>query len=402
MIGPKQYLSGDWMLGYGPNVPSEWVSGASTITGRPRITDAYGAPVTSQWQYGTSIFGGPKVTSQTWNSPAPAAPAATTNPFQASPAGAGTSSSTSTQTTDYSKGPFASLQPKLTSGASAGLDAGQQMLKTAADPQNELRAREQQRLQDQVRVGQAARGTTMSPYGAGIENKAMSDFSMDWQDRQLGRQERGIRGNAASMSPAESLYKTGGTTSQTGTSTMSPIELQRIQAEIDRANRPAPTPSYSGGQSGGGRASPTSSYSGGTLPLLSPYFDTQSPAPLSASPPPSSMDSWNATPGFESPGWSDPSGGLQTPRGVAYQQYNDPSSYSMASPAQYMGGITGSNWSSPDVSTVGGTGGASYNDLMSGTTPSSYYNDQNYGGMGVSSSQSDPMWDAINAEIANW
>jgi len=66
------------------------------------------------------------------------------------------------------------------------------VMNTAFDPQNELRSREEQRLQDKVRVGQAARGITMSPYGAGLESDAMSNFALDWQDRQLGRQTAGL------------------------------------------------------------------------------------------------------------------------------------------------------------------------------------------------------------------
>lgn len=73
----------------------------------------------------------------------------------------------------------------LRGGASA-------VMNTAFDPQNELRAREEQRLTDRIRVGQAARGITMSPYGADLESQAMGNFALDWQDRQLGRQTAGL------------------------------------------------------------------------------------------------------------------------------------------------------------------------------------------------------------------
>lgn len=72
----------------------------------------------------------------------------------------------------------------------------QQILQTGFDPQSALYARTQQQLQDQVRAGEAARGVATSPYGAGLENQAMSNFNIDWQNAQLGRQ--ATAGQAAS------------------------------------------------------------------------------------------------------------------------------------------------------------------------------------------------------------
>jgi len=65
---------------------------------------------------------------------------------------------------------------------------------TAFDPQQALYNRTVQQLTDQVRSGEAARGIATSPYGAGVENKALSDFNIDWQNAQLARQIAG--GNA--------------------------------------------------------------------------------------------------------------------------------------------------------------------------------------------------------------
>lgn len=62
---------------------------------------------------------------------------------------------------------------------------------TAFDPQNALYARTIQQLQDQTRAGQAARGIGTTPYGAGLENQAMSNFNIDWQNQQLQRQING-------------------------------------------------------------------------------------------------------------------------------------------------------------------------------------------------------------------
>ena len=140
-----------------------------------------------------------------------------------------TSGSTSTTTpVSGPNGPFSSLTAPLTSSANAGLRAGQQILDTSMDPQNALRGREEQRLQDQARVNAAARGITPSPYGAGLENTAMSNFDIDWQNNQLARQLTGIQGNAAAMVPAESLYgqQFGSTTTESGYRTTPPTPQQ--------------------------------------------------------------------------------------------------------------------------------------------------------------------------------
>lgn len=65
------------------------------------------------------------------------------------------------------------------------------IMNTAFDPQNALYARTAQQVQDQSRAGQAARGVATTPYGAGLENQAMSNFNIDWQNQQLGRQAMG-------------------------------------------------------------------------------------------------------------------------------------------------------------------------------------------------------------------
>lgn len=72
--------------------------------------------------------------------------------------------------------------------------AGAQTYQTALDPQQALHDRMQQQVVDASRAGQSARGIAMSPYGAGVENKAVSDFNMDWQNQQLSRQLAGLGG----------------------------------------------------------------------------------------------------------------------------------------------------------------------------------------------------------------
>lgn len=67
------------------------------------------------------------------------------------------------------------------------------VLNTAFDPQEALYNRTQQRLTDQIRAGQSARGIAMSDSGAMDEAGALGNFNIDWQNAQLGRQATGIQ-----------------------------------------------------------------------------------------------------------------------------------------------------------------------------------------------------------------
>lgn len=75
------------------------------------------------------------------------------------------------------------------------LPYGDQIMQNAFDPQKELYARNLHNVTEQTRAGQSARGIAMTPYGAGVENEALSDFNIDWANTQLGRQATGA--NAA-------------------------------------------------------------------------------------------------------------------------------------------------------------------------------------------------------------
>jgi hypothetical protein len=94
----------------------------------------------------------------------------------------------------------------------------QNIMQTAFDPQNALRARTEQTLVDQTRAGQAARGVAMTPYGAAGESDALRKFDIDWQNAQLGRQALG--GQAAGDLLTNSLKTSAGgaALSDTGTS----------------------------------------------------------------------------------------------------------------------------------------------------------------------------------------
>lgn len=74
------------------------------------------------------------------------------------------------------------------------LPYAQSILGTGFDPQSALYDRTLQQVTDQTRAGLSARGITMSPYGAGVENKALSDFNIDWQNNALNRQNTAAQG----------------------------------------------------------------------------------------------------------------------------------------------------------------------------------------------------------------
>jgi hypothetical protein len=84
-------------------------------------------------------------------------------------------------------------------------------LEEGFDPQNAAYNRTRDRLQDQTRISQGDRGIQMTPYGAGLENENMSNFNIDWRDRELQRQ--GMGANTAAQ-----LFGAGGQAIQGGQS----------------------------------------------------------------------------------------------------------------------------------------------------------------------------------------
>lgn len=74
------------------------------------------------------------------------------------------------------------------------LPYAQSILQTGFDPQNDLYKRTLQQTTEQQRAGQTARGIAMTPYGAGLENQALSNFNMDWQNNLLNRQNTAAQG----------------------------------------------------------------------------------------------------------------------------------------------------------------------------------------------------------------
>ena len=77
-----------------------------------------------------------------------------------------------------------------------------QILAQGTDPQSALYNRTLQQVQDQTRVSNAARGLDMSPQGAGVENQALSNFNIDWQNQQLARSLSAMQGYSGAVGQA--------------------------------------------------------------------------------------------------------------------------------------------------------------------------------------------------------
>jgi hypothetical protein len=138
--------------------------------------------------------------------------------------------------------PYAGLYQGLTNSAAntgwnvggqqtgAGLNlmgAGQGVLPYAGsllnlgfDPQNALYDRTKQQLTDSTRAGLAARGLNTSPYGAGVENKALSDFDIDWQNNLLSRANQGAQGAGYLLNSGGNAINLGQNVSTLGLNTL--------------------------------------------------------------------------------------------------------------------------------------------------------------------------------------
>jgi len=86
-------------------------------------------------------------------------------------------------------------QGGLSAGAQQNLmGAGNQMFAAGQDPQGALYQKMLQQTQDQSRAATSMRGIGMSPESAGIENQAVGNFNIDWQNQQLARMLSGGQG----------------------------------------------------------------------------------------------------------------------------------------------------------------------------------------------------------------
>lgn len=104
----------------------------------------------------------------------------------------------------------------MRTGANSLQTGANAVMNTAFDPQNALYDRTRQQVQDASRVSQAVRGITMSPYGAGLENQAMTNFNIDWQNAQLARQAQGLGAAGTATNSAGTANVTGANLGQQG------------------------------------------------------------------------------------------------------------------------------------------------------------------------------------------
>lgn len=136
--------------------------------------------------------------------------------------------------------------PGMTPQQTNLIDAGNATYQAGLDPRQALYGRTQQQLQDQTRASDSARGLAMSPYSAGIENKAMSDFNIDWQNQQLSRQLAGLQGMSGANNAAVNWGQLGLGNRQLGAD----INAQNMNAVLTAIQ------ALSGGRGGPGGGAP--------------------------------------------------------------------------------------------------------------------------------------------------
>lgn len=116
--------------------------------------------------------------------------------------GAQTAANTSGQQLATTGQNAATTSGALNQGAMSLLPYVQQVENTAMDPQNALYNQTKQNVQNQAGVSNAQSGLTNSPYGASLTNNANTNFNIDWQNNQLGRQAQGISSAATGLGAA--------------------------------------------------------------------------------------------------------------------------------------------------------------------------------------------------------
>lgn len=149
-------------------------------------------------------------------------------------------------------------------GQQALMGAGNQLWQTAQDPQNALFNQLQQQVTDQSRAADSARGIGMSGQSAGNEANALSNFDINWQNQQLGRQLQGLQGMGQAYQGAA---QQGNQLSQdlTGGLTMGGLSPQYLQQGLGYPMQAASQ--YSGAQSG------SNALGAGWLSQIIPYLN---------------------------------------------------------------------------------------------------------------------------------
>lgn len=82
------------------------------------------------------------------------------------------------------------------------MQSGDAAFAAGQDPQQALYQRLLQQTQDGSRAATSARGIGTSPEAAGIENRAVGDFNLGWQNQQLARMLQGLGGQTSAYNAA--------------------------------------------------------------------------------------------------------------------------------------------------------------------------------------------------------
>ena len=88
----------------------------------------------------------------------------------------------------------ANVSNTANSTANQQLGAARNILATSQDPQSALYNRTLNAIQQQARAANAAAGIGTSAAGVGLEDQAVNNFNIDWQNQQLQRQLQGAAG----------------------------------------------------------------------------------------------------------------------------------------------------------------------------------------------------------------
>ncbi|WP_198346103.1 hypothetical protein [Burkholderia ubonensis] len=82
------------------------------------------------------------------------------------------------------------------------LDAGRSVYNLGMDPQSALYDRTRQQITDQSAATNSMYGLGSSAAGAGLQNQALSNFNIDWQNNQLSRALQGLQGYTGAANTA--------------------------------------------------------------------------------------------------------------------------------------------------------------------------------------------------------
>lgn len=88
-------------------------------------------------------------------------------------------------------GAMTGIAQNLQNAFTGNLAFANQALNLAFDPQQALFQQRQRDLIDATRAGEAARGISMTPFGASIESEQVARFYNEWQNEQVARMAQG-------------------------------------------------------------------------------------------------------------------------------------------------------------------------------------------------------------------